>query len=434
MGYDYGRQVEEIETYLRNKEKEIDKFRIGVEFEHFIVRKEDMTTVSYWDDLGVRHTLEELVKLGWTGEYEGEYILGAHKGEKVVSLEPGSQFEFSVNAQLNISCVHKEYLDFIGEITGILEAKGQELIAVGYHPVTKIEDIKILPKERYDYMFNYFKTKGKYAHNMMKGTASLQVSLDYSSEEDYRKKVKVANSISPIMYGICDNGYYFQGEKYPKRSLRTAIWTNMDNDRSGTVPKSLDKDFSYGDYGRYILDTPPIFIMKEGEAVFTGEKKVRDLFNPDDYKLKELEHMMTMVFPDVRTKGFVEIRMMDSIPYPYNFGVIALVKGLIYSQENLDSLYELFKDIDYEDIEAGKLNIIEEGILGDFLGRPVIEWGKDLVKMANRTLEEEDKVFLKPFYDLIMEGKNPYSLIDEKAGLGLKKSLSHCVLNTGVVK
>ena len=34
-------------------------------------------------------------------------------------------------------------------------------MASSYHPETKIDDIKLLPKERYDIMFNYFKTKGE---------------------------------------------------------------------------------------------------------------------------------------------------------------------------------------------------------------------------------------------------------------------------------
>lgn len=433
MLYEYKRQLDEIENYLRQREKTRENFKIGIEFEHFIIDKTTFETVTYWDELGVRHSLNELEKAGWTGDYEGEYILGAHKGNKVISLEPGSQFEFSVKAQESISEIFKEYREFVVDINKILEPKGQALIAVGYHPKTKIEDIKILPKKRYDYMFNYFKSKGACAHNMMKGTASLQVSLDYRDEEDYRKKVKLANSIAPIMYGISDNSYYFQGERFPKKSLRTMIWTNMDDERSGTIPGSLDGDFSYRTYGEYILNTPPIFIMEEGQAIFTGEKKVRELFNPDDYKLEELEHMMTMVFPDVRTKGFIEIRMMDSIPYPYNFAVVSMIKGIFYSEENIDRLYEIFKDIDYEDIEEAKKNIITSGISGEFLGRKIIDWGGDLVELAKEGLCQRDRSFLRPFYDLIESKKNPYSLIDEKSELGLEKSLSHCIITNEVI-
>lgn len=434
MTYDYEKQLSQIENYLREREKSVEDFKIGIELEHFIIDRETFESVSYWDELGVRHTLEALVANGWTGDYEGDYILGAHKGKKVVSLEPGSQFEFSINAQATLGELYREYREFIGEIDPILAGKGQALLALGYHPRTRIEDIKILPKKRYDYMFNYFKDKGSYAHNMMKGTASLQVSLDYSSEEDYRKKVKVANGLAPIMYGICDNGYYFQGEKFPKKSLRTMIWTNMDDQRSGTVPGSLDPDFSYRAYGDYILNHPPIFIMEEGQAVETKEKKVRELFNPDDYRLEDLEHMMTMVFPDVRTKGFIEIRMMDALPFPYNFGVVALIKGIFYSQKNVDRLYDSFRDLDYRDIDQAKRNIIDRGLEGEFLGRTILDWGREILEMAREELEGEDLEFLEPFYSLLESGRNPYSLIDEAADLGMKEALDHCILTKELVR
>ena len=54
-------------------------------------------------------------------------------------------------------------------------------------------------------MYDYFKTNGKYSHNMMKGTASIHVNLDFSNESDYIRKNRVAYFLSPIIYKIFDN-------------------------------------------------------------------------------------------------------------------------------------------------------------------------------------------------------------------------------------
>ncbi len=424
----YDKQIDVIENYLRDREKTLDQFKIGVEFEHFIIDKDSLESISYYHENGVKDTLEDLVELGWTADYEDEYILGVHKGNKVITLEPGSQFELSIVAQNDLRVIEKEYQEFIVDIKKVLDKKNQRLIAVGYHPVTKIEDIKLLPKERYNYMFSYFKDKGKYAHNMMKGTAALQVSIDYKNEEDYRKKVRIANAMAPIFYGLCDNSYYFEGEKFSQHGLRTLIWQNMDNDRSGTIKSALEDDFSYRKYAEYILEVPPIFEMKDGEAIYTGSKKMKDIFNPDDYKLKELEHLMTMVFPDVRTKGFIEIRMMDSIPYPYNFGIIALIKGLFYDEDNVEKLYEKFKDIKFEDIDKAKEDIIKRGIDAEFKGISLKEWCLYLLKTASDGLNGHDCRYLRLIKSLIEDGLNPYKLIEKKADLGMKESLSHCIL------
>ena len=299
---DYNRQIQEIVEYFIDGEKDIEDFRVGVEFEHFIIDRHTLKTVSYYGENGIAETLHELEKNGWTGSYENEYILGLNKGNKTITLEPGSQFELSIEARKNIKEIEEEYLEFLEEITPILQKKNQGLVAVSYHPETKIEDIKLLPKGRYDIMFNYFKTKGKYAHNMMKGTGALQIAIDYKSEEDYRRKFRVANGLSPVLYALFDNGFYFEGEKWNKYNLRTDVWNNCDNDRSGVVEHALDNDYGYKKYAEYILNRPPIFIMKGTEAIPTGNKLVKELFDPEYYKKEELEHLLTMFFPDVRTK------------------------------------------------------------------------------------------------------------------------------------
>ena len=38
------------------------------------------------------------------------------------------------------------------------------------------------------------------------------MAIDYSSEEDYIKKFKIANGLSPILYAMFDNGFYFEGK------------------------------------------------------------------------------------------------------------------------------------------------------------------------------------------------------------------------------
>lgn len=395
------KQLDIIEEFLRNGEKDREKYRIGVEFEHFIVDSKTFETITYYHENGIVDTLEKLVQNGWTGDYEGEHILGAHKEDKVITLEPGSQFEFSINAKRDIRELDKEYREFLAEIEEILEEKDQMIVSLGYHPVTKIEDIKLLPKKRYDYMFNYFKDKGSHAHNMMKGSGALQVSLDYESEEDYRKKFKVANGISPIISAITSNIICFEGEKFEKKNLRNLIWLNMDDGRSGVVKGAMNEDFSYRKYGEYLLDVEPIFTMKDGEAINTGNKTIGELFDPEDYTLKELEHLMTMVFPDVRTKGFIEIRMMDSLPCPVNFGMIALLKGLFYDEENVEKLYNLFEGFTEEDIYEAKKDIIDQGIEAEYKGKKVKEWSKIILKIAKNGLIDEECEYLKPIKEII---------------------------------
>ena len=298
---DYNKQIEKISNYFKSNEKTIDNFKVGVELEHFVIDKDSLKTISFYGENGVGETLRELESMGYNATYEGQYILGLNKGKKFITLEPGSQFELSIEATINIKELENEYLDFMEDIIPILEKKNQGLMSTGYHPVTKIDEIRLLPKKRYDYMFNYFKTRGTHAHNMMKGTCALQVSLDYKSEEDYRRKFRVTNALSPVLYAIFENAYYFEGEVCGRHNSRAYIWENTDTDRSGVVEGALDKDFSYKRYAEYILNRPPIFIYQDGKEVYTGNQKIKDVFDPDNYKVEEYQMLLiTRLFPNNR--------------------------------------------------------------------------------------------------------------------------------------
>ena len=426
---DYKKQVEEITKYFKDSEKNEEDFKIGIEFEHFVIDKDTLETISYYGDGGVQETLKELESNGWIGDYEGEYLLGLNNKNQVITLEPGSQLEFSIKPQKNIMDIEREYFEFLKEIIPILERKNQGLIAVGYHPETRIEDIKILPKKRYSYMFEYFKDKGSHAHNMMKGTASVQIAFDFKSEEDYIKKFKVGNALAPVMYGIFDNAFYFEGQVWERHNLRSYIWENCDNDRSGIVDGAFDEDFGYEKYAEYILNGPPI-LMDDGKRMYsTGNKSFKEIFNPENYSMEELEHGLTMFFPDVRTKKYVEIRMMDAIPYPLNLASIALWKGILYDEDNLNQVYEYIEDIEMEDIDKAKTSILKKGLDGELKGRTIFEIAKWLIELAKTGLGSDESKYILPLQKMIMDKKNPYEIIKEKEHLGKKEALKWCILN-----
>lgn len=426
---EYTRQIEEIVNYFKSNEKTLDEYKIGVEFEHFVIDLDTYKTISYYGENGVAETLKGLEEIGYKAVYEGEYILGLSKGNRNITLEPGSQLELSINASKEINDIEKEYFDFLEEIIPILEKKNQGLLTTGYHPVTKIDEITLLPKQRYDFMFNYFKTRGTHAHNMMKGTSALQVSLDFKSEEDYIKKFKITNALSPVLYALFENAYYFEGEPSERHNMRAHIWENCDSHRSGVVEGALDQDFGYKKYAEYILNRPPIFINKNGEEIFTGSKTVKEIFDPENYKVEELEHILTMFFPDVRTKKYVEIRMMDSVPYPLNFAAIGLLTGLLYDEDNVDILYNYIKEITIEDVNKTKQEMKDLGLRAKLKDKSLLEIGKYLVELARKGLSERDQKYLDPLAVMLNQGKSPYEITKEKSKEGKKESLKWCLLN-----
>ncbi|AEF93658.1 Glutamate--cysteine ligase [Desulfotomaculum nigrificans CO-1-SRB] len=425
----FERQVSQIVNYFKNNEKPRTDFRLGVEFEHFIVDKDSLRAISYYGTNGVEETLKELLSLGWQGDYEADFLIGLHNNGTTITLEPGSQVELSIRPQATIKDIENEYLSFLKQIIPLLKEKNQILLTLGYQPETKIAEVQFIPKQRYAYMSDYLKKQGKYAHNMMKGTASMQVSVDYASEADFVKKFKVTNCLAPVIAAVFDNAPFFEGEIWPQHALRMVIWQNCDDDRCGIAVKDFKDGWGYSEYAQYILHTPPIIINKGGSMTYTKDKTLQELFDPDNYTREELEYMLTMVFPDVRAKSFIEIRMADSCPYPLNFAGVALWKGLLYHDENLNMLYQKFADITVEDINRAKHDVIKEGLAARLKGTAIYELAVNIVNLAKAGLPAEERDYLRPLETLLEEKKTPVAVTKEEIHEGKNSALQWCVLN-----
>lgn len=414
-----------VVKYIQSQEKKKEDLCIGPEFEHIIVDRKSYESVSYWGEKGVEYISQRLVKLGFKAHYEKDHILGLDLDDMVVSTEPGGQLEFSCTKKKTISEVERSYKRFFSFLLPILDELNYDILAVAYHPVTKIEDIKLLPKARYNVMFDYFKNHGSMSHNMMKGTAGLQLSLDFTSEEDFKKKFVVANAMTNALYSIFDNGYFFEG-KPTHHNIRAMIWENTDPVRSGLAKNAFIND-SYEGYAEYLLSTPAIFGYDNGELVATGEKTIGELLDKNNSE-EAISHYMTMVFPDVRVKKFIEIRIMDAVPYPYNFGAFALIKGILYNKDNLEALYCLFKDLKQEEIKAVRQRMYVEGNKTMFLERSLKQWCLAFIDMAQYGLSNEEAGYLVPLKEFIMKEGSFYEKsekIYEETG-NVKKAVEFC--------
>ncbi len=427
---DYSEQKEALVQYFRRAEKAPENFKLGIELEHFILDRDTLRTVSYYGPEGVGETLATIRdRHGFEASCEGEYILGLAKGDYVITTEPGSQFELSITAQKSVAELNDRYVEFMKEVLPLFREKNQEIAALGYHPVTKIDEIKMLPKKRYDFMYNYFKTRGSRSHNMMKGTAALQVSLDFSDEEDFIRKFRVGNALSPILYTMFDNAYIFEGEVYEKRNLRQEIWQNTDKDRSGVVTFAFDEDLSYEKYAEYILNSPVIFMEKDGDYIDAGDRPFKNFFDPKIHGDEEIYHALSIVFPDLRLKRYLEFRMMDAVNYPINMAAVALLKGLIYDEKNLKKLCRMFQHITYDKMMEGKAQSNLYGLNGVYLDKMIQTWSLELLDMAAVALDHDEGRFLNPLRNLLKRNLNPRDIFEKK----YKEKGLRCAVETGFI-
>lgn len=332
---------------------------LGMEFEHFLLDRETLRSYDYFEGDGQKQMLEALVQKDWNIlVQEDEYILGLEKNGDTITLEPGGQVEISLRPLSSVIEIDKYYMEVIEEIYSVLKPN-QMIAGIGYHPVTRIAELPLLPKKRYAMMFDYFKDNGIFCHNMMKGTAATQVSIDYKDEEDFIKKFRVANYISPAMASLFDATPFFEGAPTIGKNMRARIWAETDVKRSKLIPGSLTTHFDFKSYAEYLLKLPPILLYTDGQLIYSKDEPLVASLSKYPFLESELEHHQSMVFPDVRLKRFIEIRMPDSLPYPYNLAVGAIVKAIFYTPSLLEKYYQ--ESLAYDDawVESQNLNLRE---------------------------------------------------------------------------
>ena len=115
----------------------------------------------------------------------------------------------------------------------------------------------------------------------------------------------------------------------------------------------------------------------------------------------DIEHALSMVFPDVRLKTYLEIRPADALPVPYVVAYAALVKGIFYCEMSLARVEDLIGGIATSDIECAKNSLQELGYEGEIYGMPASEFADEVIAAARSGLTDGERGFLKPLEKLV---------------------------------
>lgn len=388
---------------------------LGVEVEHFVVTAEGEYPVSYAGrsegEFGVRDVLAHLADAYPQRTYglEGD-LIGLASDEASITLEPAAQLEISIAPYSSISQILRVYNEFRAKVDPFLAEHGCKLVTSGYHPTACALDLTLIPKQRYRFMNDYFKEIGTRGERMMRASASTQVSVDYQDEADAIRKMRIAQALAPIFASVADNTAVFEAEPAP-RLARFALWRNVDNDRCGSVPGLFNEGYSFADYAEWILHTCPIFVTRPSADDPTGPN-LRAVYGQSAYEAygeapmtrADIEHVLSMFWPDVRLKNFVEIRPADSLPAPLMAGYAALVKGIFYSQRSLQAIEEAFGVVEgvwpLTDDSANQAlkSIQEDGAEAVVCGKTLAEWQELIFEIADGALDKEDAAHL---HDLV---------------------------------
>jgi glutamate--cysteine ligase len=384
------------------------RWLVGGELERHLLVPSGAPT-PYFGRHGVSELLHALIREGWVPHREGPHPIALLKNGASVTLEPGGQFELSGKPYATVGEVAAEAQAFQDDVDRLLEGTGVRQVALGYTPFARIEDVPWVPKGRYGIMRRHMAEAGTLGHHMMKGTCATQASFDFSDEADCARKVRLATALAPLVTALFANSPLTRGRPNGWASFRGHIWTKTDPARTG-MPDAAAR-FSYERWIDYLLDVPMMFTKVNGTWRPANGRTFRDWMATGEPGVAEWDLHLTSVFPEVRVKHQIEVRMADCVPLDLANAFFALFTGIFYCKRASDGARAVAEQfIRFGTREARFDEACRHGLKGTVGGRSLTSWAEDLVTVARDGLSRcspDDVPLTDPLVRLVERGESP---------------------------
>ena len=434
----------QLAEYLRAGCKPIKDWKIGTEHEKFGFVNDNFLPLPYDGQCSIKAMLEGLRdKYNWSEILEENNIIGLTKDGANVSLEPGGQLELSGAPLDSIHETCDEVNQHLKEVKSIADDLGASFFGLGAAPEWSHEDMPMMPKGRYKLMTDYMGRVGTHGTQMMYRTCTVQVNLDFSSEQDMIKKMRVGLALQPIATALFANSPFFEGKLVNHKSWRSRIWRDLDEDRTGMLPFVFEEGFGFEAWTEYVLDVPMYFVYRDGKYIDALGQSFRDFLNgklpalPGERpKISDWADHLTTVFPEARVKQFIEMRGADGGPWRKLCALPAFWVGLMYDQNSLDSAWDICKNWDANTREEMRVAASEEGIAANTNGISLLDLARELIDISraglknrarpgNGGLVPDECHFLNAIEEVIETGKSPACELIDKYNNEWQKDLKN---------
>jgi glutamate--cysteine ligase len=407
--------VAQLEDLFRAAARPRSAWLVGIEQEKLPVRA-DGAPVPFAGKGGVAELLERLLGQGFTALRDGERVIGAARGDEHVTLEPGLQIEMAGPALRSASACDLALRRHVELVSEAARPLGIRLVAGGFRPFGRLDDVPWLPKRRYAIMREYLPGVGRLGHEMMKRTATVQVNLDFADERDAVEKIRTAMGLTSIVTALYASSPISEGRPSGWKSYRAAVWLDVDEARCGLLPFVFEPDFGFARYVSWALDVPMFFVVRDGQyhAVpgLTFRRFLREGWQGQRPTRGDWALHLSTLFPEVRLKKTIELRGADAAPLPFARGLGALWRGLLDEPDARAAAWSLVAGRPFAEREALRREVPRAGLAARLGGRALSELAVELCTIAAEGLERlpdgaGDRLLLEPLLDYARRGRCP---------------------------
>ena len=380
---------EQIIEYFKSGIKKTQDFKIGIEHEKFLFNNHDNKRINYSK---VKEMFSALLEFGWNPILEKENIIGLNKGGKNITLEPGNQIELSGDKLNHVHEACAESQDYLFELRQVTKKLDIKIVSAGFDPISKLDEVPNNPKQRYELMTKDMPLGGELSLDMMYRTCGTQLNIDYNSEEDFKKKFKIVNSIVPISIALFANSSIVEKKNSNYLSYRSKVWQNTSR---GGLPKLFFEELNFEKYAEFVINFPILFIQEKGVYISGRKYTFKDFM---EGKIDEIENRLpsesdltthlSTIFTENRLKKYIELRSMDTCGWDCLCAGPAFNVGMLYG--NLDEVYELISSWDKDKIINAYLDAPKKGFNTQLMGKDLLYWASTLLALSKKGLENRD--------------------------------------------
>ncbi|WP_328787517.1 ergothioneine biosynthesis glutamate--cysteine ligase EgtA [Streptomyces sp. NBC_00273] len=271
-----------------------------------------------------------------------------------VTVEPGGQLELSSAPATSLSgCVDDLQADLTA-VRAALLAQGLVLRGLGSDPRRPYR--RLLSSPRYDAMEAYFDRTGPAGRAMMCASASVQVCVDAGYEEPgvlgHGRRWRLAHLLGAVLVAAFANSPAHEGPYAGWRCARQGIWSDLDSRRALAPPLDAEPRAAWT---RQALDTEVMCVRSyedDGPWETPPGTTFRDWLRTDGHPAlrpptaEDLDYHLTTLFPPVRPRGHLELRMIDAQSGDDGWLVpVAVVHALFDDPEATETAYRVAKGL-----------------------------------------------------------------------------------------
>ncbi len=361
------------------------------------------------------------------------------------SLEPGGQLEWASGPSISLWDIQKQFEDHKKLEDSICKKHFIDRLYLSLEPFCLPSDVDLINVNKYQLMHNLLSKTGALGPWMMRNTASVQLNIDITSEQDANEMAFLADAIQPLYSILFSNSPFMRGKPVDTKNMRWKIWGDTDPGRCGSLfEHGIDSAEKIIDqYVAWLSNIKTIFKYSESGATkhFNGTLGKMILSEPSNMQT-HINSALHQSFTHVRFKTLIEVRAADRPPKDSEVAPVAFLAGLLTAPKIRAEGINVVSRWSHDDRRqlVKRAHNLSLNQLGPEK-KPIGDWLEFWAELALRGLDEREKIFgiknEKPLVKSFLEGvlaRGPKTIqlqnMFQKTDASLHDFLRECCLDS----